>query len=72
MIPILHEGQREGIAEWEKAVDKLGPVIGKDAVLPRKIPPHQMKELSLSFDKLKVNATTSFGPAMAKSTSWIG
>src|SRR6267378_428846 len=70
MIPILLKG-REGIAEWEKAVDKLGPVIGKDAVAANEKYRASNEELSLSFDKLKVNATTSFGPAMAKSTSWI-
>jgi len=70
MIPILMKG-REGIAEWEKAVDKLGPVIGKDAVAANEKYRASNEELSLSFDKLKVNATTSFGPAMAKSTSWI-
>src|SRR6267143_1431418 len=70
MIPILMKG-REGIAEWEKAVDKLGPVIGKDAVAANEKYRASNEELSLSFDKLKVNATTSFGPAMAKSTSWV-
>ncbi len=70
MIPILMKG-REGILEWEKAVSTLGPVIGKDAVAANEKYRASNEELSLSLDKLKVNATTSFGPAMAKSTSWV-
>src|SRR6266403_2107823 len=70
MIPILLKG-REGSAEWEKAVDKLGPVIGRDAVAANEKYRASVEELSLSWDKLKVNASTSFGPAMAKATSWV-
>src|SRR6266403_2396312 len=70
MIPILMKG-RDGILEWEKAVDKLGPTIGKDAVAANEKYRASNEELSLSFDKLKVNASTSFGPTIAKTTSWI-
>jgi len=70
MIPILMKG-RDGILEWEKAVDKLGPTIGKDAVAANEAYRKSNEEIGLSWDKLKVSATTSFGPAMAKATSWV-
>src|SRR6266478_3555067 len=70
MIPLLAKG-REGILEWEKAVDKFGPVIGKDAVDANEKYRNSVEELSLSWDKVKVQAEQSTIPTLSKLTSWF-
>jgi hypothetical protein len=70
MIPILMKG-REGIAEWEKAVDKLGPTIGKDAVDANEKYRASIENMSLAWDKLKVNLSTAILPTLSKTTNWF-
>lgn len=70
LIPLLNQG-REGIAQWEGALDKLGPVIGKDAVEANQAYKKSIEELSLSWDKVKVDVEQSVIPALSKATSWI-
>src|SRR6267378_5280674 len=70
MIPLLVKG-RDGIREWEAAVDKLAPVIGKEAVEANEKYRNSVEELSLSWDKVKVQAEESTIPALSKLTSWF-
>jgi hypothetical protein len=70
LIPLLNKG-RDGIAEWSAALDKLGPVIGKDAVKANQDYKKSIEELSLSWDKVKVDVEQSVVPALSKATSWI-
>src|SRR6266481_4895992 len=70
MIPVLMKG-RDGILEWEKAVDTLGPKIGKEAVAANEAYRKSTEELSLSWDKFKVQVEESTIPALSKLTSWF-
>src|SRR6266436_643198 len=70
MIPILLKG-REGILEWEKAVDTLGPKIGKEQVADLEANKKAVGEMSLAWDKFKVQVETSTLPALSKMTSWF-
>ena len=70
MIPLLVKG-RDGIREWEAAVDKLAPVIGKEAVEANEKYRNSVEELSLSWDKVKVQAEQSTIPTLSKLTSWF-
>jgi hypothetical protein len=70
LIPLLNKG-REGIQSWEAAVDKLGPVIGKEAVAANEKYRDSIEELSLSWDKVKVQAEQSTIPTLSKLTSWV-
>ncbi|HZV89567.1 MAG TPA: hypothetical protein VFF95_18610 [Candidatus Binatus sp.] len=70
LIPLLNKG-REGIGEWEAALDKLGPVIGKEAVKANQDYKKSIEELSLSWDKVKVDVEQSVIPSLSKATSWI-
>ena len=70
MIPLLMKG-RDGILEWEKTVDALGPKIGKDAVAANEAYRRSVEEMSLSWDRFKVKAEEALTPALAKATSWF-
>src|SRR6266436_5795029 len=70
MIPVLVKG-RDGILEWEKAVDTLGPVIGKDAVDANEKYRASVESLSLQWQKVKVDAETTLLPTFAKITKWF-
>ena len=70
MIPILLKG-RDGILEWEKAVDALGPKISKDAVAANEAYRKSVEEMSLSWDRFKVKSEEALTPALAKATSWF-
>jgi hypothetical protein len=70
LIPLLNKG-RDGIQAWEAAVDKLGPVIGEEAVKANEKYRASVEELSLSWDKVKVQAEQSTIPTLSKLTSWI-
>src|SRR6266478_4886134 len=70
MIPVLMKG-RDGILEWEKAVDTLGPKIGKEAVDANEKYRKSVEEMSLSWDKFKVQVEESTIPALSKLTSWF-
>ena len=70
LIPLLDKG-RDGIQQWEKALDKLGPVIGTEAVQANEKYRDSIGELSLAWDKVKVDVEQSVIPALSKATSWI-
>jgi len=70
LIPLLDKG-RSGIEDWSKAVDKLGPVIGKDAVEANEKYKTSITELSLAWDKVKVQAEQATIPTLSKLTSWV-
>ena len=70
LIPILNKG-RDGIVEWEAAVDRLGPKIGKEAVEANEKYRKSVEELSLSWDKVKVDVEQSVVPSLAKASSWL-
>src|SRR5205807_8796348 len=70
MMPLLVKG-RDGIREWEAAVDRLAPVIGKEAVEANEKYRNSVEERSLSWDKVKVQAEQSTIPTLSKLTSWI-
>jgi hypothetical protein len=70
LIPLLNKG-RDGIQQWAAAVDKLGPVIGKDAVEANEKYKDSVTELSLAWDKVKVQAEQSTIPTLSKLTSWV-
>src|SRR6267378_2662597 len=70
MIPVLVKG-RDGILEWEKAVDTLGPKIGKEQVADLEANKKAVGEMSLAWDKFKVQVETSTLPALSKMTSWF-
>jgi len=70
LIPLLNKG-REGILEWEAAVDRLGPKIGEEAVAANEKYRKSVTELGLSWDKVKVDVEQSVVPALAKATSFL-
>ncbi len=70
LIPLLNQG-RDGIDKWTAAVDRLGPVIGKEAVEANEKYRDSIGELSLAWDKLKVQTEQSTIPALSKLTSWF-
>ena len=70
LIPLLNKG-RDGIKEWEEAVDRLGPKIGKEAVEANEKYRKSVEELSLSWDKVKVDVEQSVVPALAKASSFL-
>ena len=70
LIPLLNQG-REGIEEWSKAVDRLGPKIGKQAVEANEQYKRSVTELGLAWDKIKVDVEQSVVPALAKAGSWL-
>jgi hypothetical protein len=70
LIPLLNQG-RDGIERWTAAVDKLGPVIGEQAVAANEKYRASVEELSLSWDKVKVQVEQSTIPALSKLTSWF-
>ncbi len=65
LIPILNKG-REGILEWEGAVDNFGPKIGKEAVEANEKYRASVETLSLQWDKLKVDLEQSVLPVISK------
>src|SRR5260370_19399966 len=70
LIPLLNKG-RDGIREWEAAVDRLGPKIGKEAVEANEKYRKSVEELSLSWDKLKVDLEQRVVPSLSKATPWL-
>ena len=59
MLPVLMRG-KEGIDEARLAVEKFGPVIGKEAVDAMHRNEAATEELSLAWDKAKVQSVTPF------------
>ncbi len=70
LIPLLNKG-REGILEWEAAVDKFGPKIGKDQVEALEKNRAAVEAVSLQWDKFKVDAETNILPILTKLTKWF-
>jgi hypothetical protein len=65
LIPILNKG-RTGISEFEEMVDKYGPKIGKEAVHANEEYRKSVEQLSLQWDKFKVDAEVAIIPTLAK------
>jgi hypothetical protein len=70
LIPLLNKG-RDGILEWEAAVDKFGPKIGKEAVHANEEYRKSVENMSLQWDKFKVDAETNVLPILTKLTKWF-
>src|SRR6267378_6533940 len=70
LIPLLNKG-RDGILEWESAVDKFGPKIGKEAVEANEKYRASVEAVSLQWDKFKVDAETNVLPILTKLTKWF-
>jgi len=70
LIPLLNKG-RDGILEWESAVDKFGPKIGKEAVEANEKYRASVENMSLQWDKFKVDAETNVLPILTKLTKWF-
>jgi hypothetical protein len=65
LIPLLNKG-RDGIREWEAAVDALGPKIGTAAVQANEKYRTSIEKLSLQWDAFKVGVEQDVLPTLSK------
>jgi hypothetical protein len=65
LIPLLNKG-RDGIREWEAAVDAVGPKIGTDAVATNEKYRTSIEKLSLQWDAFKVGVMGDVLPTLSK------
>jgi hypothetical protein len=67
MIPFLNKG-RQGILEFEEAVDTFGPKITKQGIANTEAWKVSVEKLSLSWQNLAVTISDNVLPALTKST----
>ncbi|HWY42638.1 MAG TPA: hypothetical protein VNX66_04030 [Candidatus Sulfotelmatobacter sp.] len=70
LIPLMNKG-RQGIEEWREAVDKFGPIVGEKAVDALEKHKKSVTELSLEYDRMKVDVEQSVLPTLTKLTNWF-